>query len=229
MISVTSFSHVKKPKIMFAKEILFWNVDTQIDFMHSDGKLYVRDAETIQNKLAELTKIAEEKKIQVVNTCDYHFSNSAELSGEPNFITTFPEHCMADSDGCEFITETKPGKAYTIDWNKKYSVCEIEYALENRNIIIRKDAFDVFEGNQNTEEIVKRINPKKIIVYGVTTNVCVNCAVIGLAKRDFEVIVISDAIKELPNLPLPFSEWEQLGIQQISLSELKDRFSSIWK
>lgn len=211
---------------MFAKDILFWNVDTQIDFMHKNGKLYVQDAESIQNQLAELTDFAKEKNIQVINTCDYHFKGSEELSDEPNYITSFPEHCMADTKGCEFISETKVEKAYTIDWNKKYTICEIEYALENRNVIIRKDAFDVFAGNQNTEEIVKRINPKTIIVYGVTTNVCVNCAAVGLAERGYEVIVVSDAIKELPNIPLPFEDWKKLGIQQISLSEVKSMFTA---
>jgi nicotinamidase/pyrazinamidase len=33
---------------MFAKDILFWNVDTQIDFMSTSGKLYAMGAEQIK-------------------------------------------------------------------------------------------------------------------------------------------------------------------------------------
>jgi len=30
-----------------AQAVVFWDVDTQVDFMHADGKLYVPDAEAI--------------------------------------------------------------------------------------------------------------------------------------------------------------------------------------
>jgi nicotinamidase/pyrazinamidase len=59
-----------------------------------------------------------------------------------------------------------------------------------------------------------------VIVYGVTTNVCVNDAVTGLAKRGKYVFVIVDAIKELPNLPLPFENWDKMGVKQIKFNDL---------
>jgi nicotinamidase/pyrazinamidase len=206
---------------MFKNDILFWNVDTQVDFMNPDGKLYVPGAEKIQRNLQEITTFAQKNNIQVVNTADYHFPNSNELSDTPDFIDTFPPHCMADTEGAEYIEETKPvGMVSEIHWNKTISECELLYAIERRNIIIRKDAFDVFKGNPYTETIVKQIAPKTIFVYGVTTNVCVDRAVVGLAERGYRVIVIADSIKELPNIPLPFPAWDELGVQQIKLAEL---------
>ncbi len=207
---------------MFAKDILFWNVDTQIDFMSAEGKLYAPGAERIQPILKKITTFASKQNIQVVNSADFHFENSEELSKKPNFITTFPEHCMANTKGAEYVDETNPEDPVSeVLWNQNYSENEIKLLAQQRNIIIRKDAFDVFEGNPNTEAIVEQINPKKIFVYGVTTNVCVDCAAIGLADRNISVFVIEDAIKELPNIPLPFENWTKKGIQRISFSEIK--------
>lgn len=206
---------------MFTKDILFWNVDTQIDFMSKNGKLYAQNAEEIQPTLAAITKLAEFNNIQVINTADYHYSNSAELSSDPDFINTFPEHCMANSLGAEYISETKPDvNSPEILWNKIYNETELSEATQHRNIIIRKDAFDVFEGNPNTYNLLKQINPTTVFVYGVTTNVCVDCAAVGLAKRGLKVYVIEDAIKELPNIPLPFDKWDELGITRISYDKV---------
>ena len=201
-------------------EILFWNVDTQIDFVESDGKLYVPGAEILKSIWNKITKLAKEKNIRVVNTADFHYPNSAELSETPDFIKTFPEHCMANTIGADFIAETTPENPVVFDWNKEY--LSIDEVRTNRNIVIKKDAFDVFAGNPYTEEIVKILSPKTVFVYGVTTNVCVNDAVVGLAKRVPKVIVMEDAIKELPNIPLPFENWKELGVEIVNFEEVTD-------
>jgi nicotinamidase/pyrazinamidase len=189
--------------------------------MEPDGKLYAPGAESIKPVLDKLTQIAKTNGIRVINTADHHYKGSKELSDKPDFITTFPEHCMADSLGADFIRETQPQAPFSdIQWNKAYLPEELVELTQTRNIIIRKDAFDVFEGNPHTEKILKLLSPKKIYVYGVTTNVCVHCAVTGLAKRDIEVIVIEDAIKELPKIPLPFGEWDKLGVKRIKSNEI---------
>jgi len=208
---------------MFTKDILFWNVDTQVDFMSKDGKLYAPGAEEIQATLHKITSLASKLNIQVVNTADHHYTDSKELADKPDFVNTFPEHCMAETEGAEYITETKPSEPFSeVLWNKSYDFSELKKIVTKRNIVIRKDAFDVFEGNPNTENILQQLSPKKIIVYGVTTNVCVDQAAIGLAQRDYEVYVIEDAIKELPNITLPFSNWDKLGIQRILFKELEN-------
>lgn len=203
---------------MNLSSVLFWNVDTQIDFISPVGKLYVPGAELLKPVWQVLTNFAKEKSISVVNTADFHFEDSAELSMNPDFIKTFPPHCMANTKGAEYIPETRPEDPYIIEWWDKL---EWHDEIRNRNIVIRKDAFDVFKGNPNANSILKMINPKKVFVYGVTTNVCVNDAVVGLIKRVETVYVFEDAIKELPNIPLPFANWRKLGVKMIQLNELE--------
>jgi nicotinamidase/pyrazinamidase len=185
-------------------KVIFWNVDTQKDFMEKEGKLYIKDAESINVNLERLTNEAHLHNIIVVNTADFHTLSSKELSLTPDFVTTFPEHCIAGSVGAEFIPATYPHQygreSYCIvDYDGK-SLDE-ELLKKSRNIIIHKDDFDVFEGNHLTEKVLDILKPNLIVVYGVAANVCVYFAVKGLLLRGYKVLVVKDAIKGLPNFP----------------------------
>ena len=192
---------------------VFWNTDTQYDFIDKDGKLSVENAESIKPNLKKLTDFARVNNIKVVNTMDWHFKDSKELSDDPDFVKTFPPHCMANTEGARFIDETSPDRGTTmlVDWSEQKGM-NFHDIHKSRNIIIRKDAFDVFEGNNLTEAIVNNLgipflDRPTFIVYGVATNVCVKAAVEGLTKRGYSVKVVTDAIKGLPTLPDPTSEW----------------------
>ena len=207
---------------MSISRTLFWNVDTQEDFIDQSGKLYVPGAEEIRPVLKQITDFAKSEGIRVVNTCDYHHINSNELSSTPDFETSFPQHCLAGSSGAEFISETLPESPILIDWDLEIAIyAEFDNPERFRNIVIRKDAFDVFTGNPYTEKIVQILQPDQVFVYGVSTNVCVDKAVIGLSERGIKVFVFEDAIKELPNLPLPFEAWKTKGIHIISFSDIR--------
>lgn len=202
--------------------ILFWNVDTQIDFIEPDGKLYVEGAEKLKPVYRKITDFAGENQIRVINTCDFHLINSQELSSNPDFKTTFPEHCMAGTKGAEYIAETKPVLPAIVDWMTHLAILpQLANAKQFRNIVIRKDSFDVFEGNPYTAKILGLIHPDKIFVYGVSTNVCVDMAVCGLAQRGYKVYVFEDAIKELPGIALPFNRWKKLEVKMIPFGEFE--------
>lgn len=206
-------------------DYIFWNVDTQFDFVSPNGKLYAPGAELLKNNWRILTQLAKNKLITVVNTADWHYPNSAELSANPDFIKTFPQHCMANTSGAEYVEETNPENPFIIDWETETTISkEIVDSRKYRNYIIRKDAFDVFKGNPNTEQLLKLLSPETIVVYGVTTNVCVNDAVVGLAQRGKNVIVVENAIKELPNIPLPFENWKKMGVKMLNLNEVETLF-----
>ncbi len=205
--------------------VLFWNVDTQNDFVEPWGKLYVPGAELLKPVWAQITGLAQRQEIRVINTADHHYIYSAEIDEHPDMESTFPPHCMAGTLGAEYIAETAPDAPAVFNWDKEYLIPFNMPVLQNiRNIVIRKDAFDVFAGNRVTEKIVEALSPEVVVVYGVTTNICVNYAVIGLHRLVEKVYVVEDAIRELPNLPLPFEKWQKLGVKMISSQELLDAF-----
>ncbi len=182
---------------------VFWCVDAQIDFIDKDGKLPVPNAESIKPNLKKLTEFAKQKNVKVVSTMDWHFENSKELSDNPDLIETFPPHCMANTQGVRLIDEVSPelGSAMVIDWESQKGM-NFHNIHKSRNIIIRKDAFDVFQGNNMTESIVNNLgvpflDRPTFVVYGVAGDVCVSFAVDGIMRRGYDVVLVIDAIKSL--------------------------------
>jgi nicotinamidase/pyrazinamidase len=211
---------------------IYWNVDTTFDFMRNDkdhkGGLYVSGAERIEGNLESLTQNAARKNITVVNTCDWHTASTKEFSDNPDFVKTFPPHCLMGTKGAEYIPATMPNNPYVVDW--KDHELDDELVEESRNIVIRKDAFDVFdtkEGNKFTKDIVDIINPDRVIVYGVATNYCVKFAVDGLLaskdrlKKNIDVYLVTDAVKEIPNETLEsiMSGYKDKGVKLITTAQ----------
>ncbi len=206
---------------------LFWNVDTQYDFMRDGtdgnykGKLAVAGAQTIEPALEQLTTLAAQKNIPVVNTADWHTPESKELSTTPDYQTTFPEHCMIDTVGATFVPATNPEDPYVLDWRSdEFSATSVK---TSRNIVLYKDHFDIFQGSPHAEKVLNILEPTRAIVYGVATNVCVNYAIMGLRTRGVEVYVPLDAIKELPTLPLDtiLNTWTTAGVHFTSVKDLE--------
>ncbi len=184
-------------------KILFWNVDTQYDFMRDDasfkGSLPVKNARAIEGNLEKLTNLAEQHNVKVVNTADWHYISDLEINSvNPDYKNTYPEHCMAETTGAKYVPATNPKNPYFVAMNDSKDLDENKI-LSYRNLVLHKDKFDVFAGNIHMDKVLELLNPEKVFVYGVATNVCVNFAVQGLLKRNYQVYVVSDAIKELPN------------------------------
>lgn len=190
-------------------KILFWNVDTQFDFMRDDeshkGTLVVPGATEIEGNLEKLTRFARENDIVLVNTGDWHTDETKEISDNPDFANTFPEHCMIGAKGAEYVPATAPENAYVIDWrDKTFDEAKLKRAKE---IVMYKDHFGIFEGNTLAERVVEVLDPDMVYVYGVAKNVCVDYAVMGLLNKKRKVAYVIDAIKGLPGLPDPEEKW----------------------
>lgn len=212
---------------MDIKKVFFWNVDTQKDFMEPDGALPIPGAGEIRPILGALTAFAKENGIPVVSTADYHYDDSDELSENPDFKLSYPPHCMAGTDGAEYIPETRLEKPLMVSWEQIYR----DFDISGREYIVTKDAFDVFEGNPNMDDFIEALYDETgrdtAIVYGVAGNVCVKYAVDGLREREFQVVVITDAVKDLPGIPDPLQseEWtEDEKITAMTFAQMKEAF-----
>ncbi|MGC1933565.1 MAG: hypothetical protein WA681_00995, partial [Candidatus Acidiferrales bacterium] len=68
-------------------KIIFWEVDTQADFMLPGGKLYVLGAEKRVPNMKRLVDAARAGKVFLVSSTDQH------APGDPEFAR-FPPHCV---------------------------------------------------------------------------------------------------------------------------------------
>ena len=178
--------------------MIFWDVDTQFDFMMPDGKLYVPGAETIADNLRRLTTYARENGIQICGSVDYHIMSDAEISDKPDFHETFPPHCLQGTPGQEKIDATKPLDPLWID-NVKYDAARLKKAVSTHRgeIIFRKQKFDVFS-NPNVPAVLDVIKPTDIVVYGVALDVCDSYAIEGFLRiGKYKIYLVRDAAKPI--------------------------------
>jgi nicotinamidase-related amidase len=88
---------------------IFFDVDTQNDFMNRDGALYVPDAELIKPNLKKLTDYAREKNIPILGSVDKHFGTEEYKEREKELKRwggPFPDHCITGTEGELKINET---------------------------------------------------------------------------------------------------------------------------
>ena len=204
-------------------ELIFWDVDTQYDFMMPDGKLYVPGAEKIIPRLKALTEFARTQNIPIWGSVDYHNPNDPEISHQPNFRETFPPHCLKGTPGQEKIPATRPLNPLWIDSRPvKREVLLQRLQKHNGEVFFRKQHFDVFS-NPNVIPALEFVQPREVMVYGVALDVCDAYAVEGFLKMGkFKVTLIQDATRPIDaergqNL---LKEWRQKGVRIVNTEEV---------
>jgi nicotinamidase/pyrazinamidase len=208
---------------MRAKSTLFFDVDTQRDFILPDGKLSVPGTDRIIGKLAEVTNLARHHGIRIVGSADRHFTGDPELQRNGG---EFADHCMDGTAGQKKIDETAPRNPFYIE-NRGLNPTELADALAHPGeIVIEKQRFDVFAGNQNTDLLLRRLlaDYEDVVVYGVYTEICVRDAIKGLRELAVRLHVVEDAIAHIgPDGPAHSERWHAEGIGLITVKQLSDR------
>ncbi|MHC4228839.1 MAG: cysteine hydrolase family protein [Planctomycetota bacterium] len=195
---------------------IFWDVDTQFDFMRPEGKLYVPGAETIIDRVSDVRRFALENGYSVVADIDWHSPDNDEISETPDFKRTFPPHCMAGEPGGErvgFLGEL-PIEYVGLEKMDTDALRKLT-GKEQFHIVIRKDALDVFS-NPNTDKLVELIDPKKVVVFGVALDFCVCCVVKGLSRfANIQLCVLKDVVKGLEVRPEQeiFDQFRRMGVE----------------
>jgi nicotinamidase/pyrazinamidase len=162
---------------------VFFDVDTQRDFVEPGGALYVPGAEAIVPQVALLNRYAAAHGIPVIATMDAHSPQDAEFR-------QYPPHCLRGAPGQQKPEETRlPGQ-----------------------IIVEKQVFDCFS-NPELPRILERLHATHAVVYGVVTEICVRQAALGLLARGIDVEVVLDAVKSLDETQAEafFAELERAG------------------
>jgi nicotinamidase/pyrazinamidase len=198
--------------------VILWDVDTQVDFMHPDGKLYVPDAEEIAPRLKRLVEAAREAGIVHVASADDHELTDEEISDEPDFTTTFPPHCMRGTPGALKIPETAQEAPVTLTLEP-----EPGRSLEGREFLLLKKSFDVFT-NPNTDRLLEHLDPDEIVVFGVATDICNDAAVRGFLERGRKVRFVADAARGINDSDVVActTAWMTQGVRFTTVDEVLD-------
>ena len=194
---------------------VFWDVDTQVDFMRPAGKLYVDGAETIVANLAALTDFAHGNGIRIVGSSDNHDPTDDELSGTPDFVDTFPPHCLRGTEGQARIPETVLRDVLVVE--PEDTPADVVRLVENHagDILFHKHYFDVFT-NPNVSPVVEELDVDEVVLYGVALDVCNRYAVEGLLFRHpgVAITVVTDAVRAINEggRDALLGDWQRRGV-----------------
>jgi nicotinamidase/pyrazinamidase len=195
---------------------ILWDVDTQVDFMLPDGKLYVPGAEQTAPAMARLVEAARAAGLVHVASADDHELTDPEISEQPDFSTTYPPHCLRGTRGARKVPETEQADPVPIGLEPLP-----ERWLEGREFLLLKKNFDVFT-NPNTERLVERLDPDEVILFGVATDVCDDAAIRGLLVRGRRVRFVEDAARGLDDARVAActAAWRERGVEFTTVDEV---------
>jgi nicotinamidase/pyrazinamidase len=163
---------------------IFFDIDSQLDFLYPAGALYVPGAERIVPAIERLNRHAAIYDIPVVSTTDSHPENDPEFK-------VWPPHCVAGTIGQHKAEVTLLDKRVVVP-NRDH-----EFAIEGvQQIIVEKQHVDAFTV-PNLAQVVERLAADAFVVYGLVTEVCVLHAARGLLKYGKPLTVVADAIAPL--------------------------------
>lgn len=169
-------------------DLVFWEVDTQADFMLPGGKLYVPGAEKRIPNMQRLVDSARAGKVFLVSSTDQHGPNDPEFA-------RFPPHCIRGTSGAEILAELKAPKILSIPNDKNLHLPARLGDIQQ--VVLEKQTLDVFD-NPNTEKLLRQFPATgEFVVFGVVTEFCVRLAVKGLLERGRQVAIVTDAIETL--------------------------------
>lgn len=173
---------------MISRKVIFWEVDTQKDFMLPGGKLYVPGAEKLLPNIRKLTQAAREGRVFLASHGCYHVPDDPEFK-------IFPPHCVKGSAGAEYVPEALAEKVIRIPNDPSASLPP--NLFQYQQVLLEKQTLDVFE-SRHADPLVARLDPgAEFVVFGVVTEYCVALAAKGLLKRGRRVSVVEDAIETL--------------------------------
>jgi nicotinamidase/pyrazinamidase len=163
---------------------VFFDVDTQSDFLYPAGALYVPGAETIVGRVAALNRYAAAQGIVVVSDMDAHAEDDHEFK-------TWPPHCVAGTAGQQKPAATLLEKRAVVP----NGPCEVKLNGVEQ-LLLEKQSLDCFT-NVNLPKLLERLGAERYVVYGVVTEICVKCAAWGLLKTGKRVELVTDAVRSL--------------------------------
>jgi nicotinamidase/pyrazinamidase len=204
---------------------LLWDVDTQVDFMLSEGKLYVPQAEETIPAMKRLVDAAREAGVVHVASADDHELTDPEITDEPDFHNTFPPHCLRGTRGAQKISETEQADPLPLSLVPFPPGLIPGLIADRREILLLKKNFNVFT-NPNTDPLLDALDPAEIVVFGVATDVCDDAAIRGFFQRGRRVRFVEDAARGLDEerTRACTTAWREAGVEFTSVDEVVASF-----
>ena len=152
-------------------------VDVQNDFCEG-GSLAVNGGARVAAEISR-AMAAEDRWDHVVATQDYHVDPGTHFGTPPNFIDSWPRHCVVGTGGAHFHPDLDTDRIEAIFHKGEYAA-----------------AYSGFEGHSDAGECLvdwlRRHDVDEVEVVGIATDHCVRATALDAAREGFATTVLLD-------------------------------------
>jgi nicotinamidase/pyrazinamidase len=152
-------------------------VDVQNDFCEG-GSLAVAGGATVARGITELLA-GDHGYAHVVATKDFHIDPGDHFSDHPDYVNSWPVHCVAETAGADFHPDLDISAVESVFHKGAYAA-----------------AYSGFEGADETQtalaDWLRRRNVSDVDVVGIATDYCVLATASDAARAGFATRVLQD-------------------------------------
>jgi nicotinamidase/pyrazinamidase len=151
-------------------------VDVQNDFCEG-GSLAVPGGAAVAKGISLVLDKSHDRWDHVVATKDWHIDPGNHFSDHPNYLDTWPRHCVVGSDGAEFHPELQTGRIEAVFHKGEH-----------------KAAYSGFEGKTDDGETLadwlRERSVTEVEVVGIATDHCVRATALDAKAEGFDTTVV---------------------------------------
>ncbi|MFC4145705.1 isochorismatase family protein [Micromonospora mangrovi] len=153
-------------------------VDVQNDFCEG-GSLAVAGGAWVAAGISRLLAAEPDRWDHVVATKDYHVDPGAHFGNPPDYVDSWPRHCVVGTPGSEFHPELATARVEAIFHKGEHAA-----------------AYSGFEGHADDGEgladWLRRRGVDRVDVVGIATDHCVRATALDAAREGFATTVLLD-------------------------------------
>ncbi|TDC80366.1 isochorismatase family protein [Micromonospora sp. KC606] len=153
-------------------------VDVQNDFCEG-GSLAVGGGAGVAAGISRLLAADPGRWDHVVATKDFHVDPGSHFGDPPDYVDSWPRHCVVGTTGSEFHPELETGRIETIFHKGEHAA-----------------AYSGFEGHADDGECLadwlRRHDVDRVDLVGIATDHCVRATALDSAREGFDTTVLLD-------------------------------------
>lgn len=159
-------------------------VDVQEDFVEG-GSLAVTGGRELAQRIADKLLTDKLSYDLIVTTQDWHIDPGAHFSKTPDFVDSWPKHCVAYTPGAAILSPIQE-RLTAMEGTPQVKIQKGQY----------EDAYSGFMGTtrkgQKLADILKEYGVERVDVVGVATDHCVVSTALDSAREGFKTRVLKD-------------------------------------
>jgi nicotinate phosphoribosyltransferase len=185
-------------------------VDVQNDFCEG-GSLAVQGGAAVAKGVADYLGVQTSAGV-IVATLDAHVDPGEHFSDTPDFVDTWPKHCVVGTEGGQPHPNVMPALGQIEMWFAKGA---------------HEAAYSGFEGRSTTSgeslnDYLKRRRITSVDIVGIATDYCVAATVRGALTHGYSVRILSDLVAAVDPIggARTLKEFAAIGVEILTTAEV---------